>query len=185
MVSTRDFISKRCLMCEIRNEFKDRLDDEKILFEMLICTRRKAKTVSTAREREREREEVAFKSPCKSPLTLSPPGGEKNENPMRAQLAPNANDEVKRARLDRTQKHSIQTYTLVFIQHLFRIIAVSLRANLIFSISRPQKTLKPRLRAQISRPGKEEMSIATRTVVLLARRENESYENQIEITYSF
>jgi len=104
---------------------------------------------------------------------------------MRAQLAPNANDEVKRARLDRTQKHSIQTYTLVFIQHLFRIIAVSLRANLIFSISRPQKTLKPRLRAQISRPGKEEMSIATRTVVLLARRENESYENQIEITYSF
>jgi hypothetical protein len=29
------------------------------------------------------------------------------------------------------------------------------------------------------------MSIAARTVVLLARRENESYENQIEITYSF
>ena len=137
------------------------------------------------RERERKREEVAFKSPCKSPLTLSPPGGEKKENPTRAQLAPNANDEVKRARLDRTQKHSIQTYALVFIQHLFRIIAVSLRANLIFSISRPQKTLKPLLRAQISRRGREEMSIAARTVVLLARRENESYENQIEITHSF
>lgn len=135
-------------------------------------------------ERERKREEDAFKSPCKSPLTLSPPGGEKKENPTRAQLAPNANDEVKRARLDRTQKHSIQTYALVFIQHLFRIIAVSLRANLIY-FAAPKKTLKPLLRAQISCRGREEMSIAARTVVLLARRENESYENQIEITYSF
>jgi hypothetical protein len=153
MVSTRDFISKRCLICEIRNEFKDRLDDEKILFQMLIYTRRKAKTVSTAREREKERG-GRFQISLQKPFDALPSRGrKKNENPTRAQLAPNANDEVKRARLDRTQKHSIQTYALVFIQHLFRIIAASLRANLIFSISRPQKTLKPLLRAQISRLG--------------------------------
>jgi hypothetical protein len=91
--------------------------------------------------RAREREEVAFKSPYKSPLTLSP-GAKKNEKPTRAQLAPNANDEVKRARLDRMQKHSIQTYTLVFIQHLFRIIAVTPRESHLFYFAAP-KTLKP------------------------------------------
>ena len=100
-------------------------------------------------ERERKREEDAFKSPCKSPLTLSPPGGEKKENPTRAQLAPNANDEVKRARLDRTQKHSIQTYTLVFIQHLLRIIAVAPRESHLFYFAAPKDPQAPFARANL------------------------------------
>jgi hypothetical protein len=97
----------------------------------------------------RAREEVAFKSPSKALChdgSLSP-GAKKNENPTRAQLAPNANDEVKRARLDRTQKHSIQTSALVFIQHLFRIIAVAPReSHLFYFAAGPKRPSSPRAR---------------------------------------
>ena len=137
-------------------------------------------------ERERKREEVAFKSPYKSPLTLSPPGGEKKMRIQRARNSHPTRTMKSNARVSIELRNIQSKHMRSFLSNIYFASSRRRSARISSFLFRgPKRPSSPFCARKSPVLGKEEMSIAARTVVLLARRENESYENQIEITYSF
>ena len=137
-------------------------------------------------ERERERERRSLSNlPAKALDALPSRGREK----MRIQRARNSHPTrtmKSNARVSIELRNIQSKHMRSFLSNIYFASSRRRSARISSFLFRgPKRPSSPFCARKSPVLGKEEMSIAARTVVLLARRENESYENQIEITYSF